>query len=565
MPHVSSRPALRRFFNQRRVFNVALAAAIASTASASLHAGVGVAVSSNYTGPLAGNWSDAANWTNTPVMAQYPNNGNGGGFFYDATIANEATVTLTENISIEHFTLTNSTIEGDFNLTANGGMTWTGGGMRGEGVTTIPAGRTLEMSGGARRTLTRTLDNFGTTNWTNGGVTGDAFAALGTFTNRAGATFLANSSFVAMGAFGNGTFNNAGLVRKTAGLEARFGQVTKINNTGTIQVETGLIRFVGPITQLNAGTLSAGTWRVDATTAVGGEAFLQFDSSVVNVIGPAARVELIGSGAVFVNIDSLNENQGNFRIAGGRNFATPGALANSGTIEVGTGTAIDITGALTNTGTIDVNGGLLARYTTGSPLPAIESQIALARNGGAWNQAGITSSNARAAVPKNKNLGTMEGVQFQQLYGAGALFNGIAVNNSTVVVKYTYNGDTDLNGIVDFDDYSRTDGGFNNNRTGWLNGDFDYNGIVDFDDYSLIDQAFNTQSGTLRRAMSYLDGSDRSDNGMNVPALELVQQHFARFGDVYASSFLNSVPEPTSALVLLGGLAASAAGRRRRR
>ena len=28
-------------------------------------------------------------------------------------------------------------------------------------------------------------------------------------------------------------------------------------------------------------------------------------------------------------------------------------------------------------------------------------------------------------------------------------------------MKYTYYGDTDFNGVVDFDDYSRTDAGFN--------------------------------------------------------------------------------------------------------
>ena len=62
-----------------------------------------------------------------------------------------------------------------------------------------------------------------------------------------------------------------------------------------------------------------------------------------------------------------------------------------------------------------------------------------------------------------------------------------------MLVKYTYYGDTDFNGVVDFDDYSRTDAGFNQHKTGWLNGDFDGNGVVDFDDYSLIDLAFNTQ------------------------------------------------------------------------
>ena len=100
--------------------------------------------------------------------------------------------------------------------------------------------------------------------------------------------------------------------------------------------------------------------------------------------------------------------------------------------------------------------------------------------------------------------------QYHTAQGAGATFDGFAVADTDVLVKFTYYGDADFNGVVDFDDYSRIDAGFNNNGTGWFNGDFDYNGIVDFDDYSLIDQAFNTQSGTLRRAMAYLDGGDRS-------------------------------------------------------
>jgi len=67
-----------------------------------------------------------------------------------------------------------------------------------------------------------------------------------------------------------------------------------------------------------------------------------------------------------------------------------------------------------------------------------------------------------------------------------------------VLVKYTYYGDTDFNGVVNFDDYSRTDAGFNQNKSGWLNGDFDGNGVVNFDDYSLIDLAFNLQTAVLR-------------------------------------------------------------------
>jgi len=64
---------------------------------------------------------------------------------------------------------------------------------------------------------------------------------------------------------------------------------------------------------------------------------------------------------------------------------------------------------------------------------------------------------------------------------------------NSVVNFFVLAGDADHNGVIDFDDYSFIDNGFNNGRTGFVNGDFDYNGIVDFDDYSIIDNGFNTQ------------------------------------------------------------------------
>jgi hypothetical protein len=66
-----------------------------------------------------------------------------------------------------------------------------------------------------------------------------------------------------------------------------------------------------------------------------------------------------------------------------------------------------------------------------------------------------------------------------------------------VLVKYTYYGDADFNGSVDFDDYVRIDQGFNFGLTGWLNGDFDGSGGVDFDDAVLIDLGFNLQTAPL--------------------------------------------------------------------
>jgi hypothetical protein len=76
-------------------------------------------------------------------------------------------------------------------------------------------------------------------------------------------------------------------------------------------------------------------------------------------------------------------------------------------------------------------------------------------------------------------------------------FNGDPIDATAVLVKYTYYGDADFSGTIDFDDYVRIDGGFNGGLAGWLNGDADGSGFVDFDDYVLIDLAFNAQGDVL--------------------------------------------------------------------
>src|SRR4029078_1514219 len=159
--------------------------------------------------------------------------------------------------------------------------------------------------------------------------------------------------------------------------------------------------------------------------------------------------------------------------------------------------------------------------------------------------------------------GVLLGSEYSGANGGTTTFNGRTVAATDTLVKYTYYGDTDFNGKVNFDDYVRTDNGCNNHLSGWLNGDFDGNGAVNFDDYVLIDLAFNTQSGTLGRALAYLDGSDRSTAGMNGAALQRVMQDFGQFGGDYAGHFLAAVPEPVGMGAML--LVPIASLRRRRR
>src|SRR5688572_24764803 len=77
---------------------------------------------------LSGNtgWNNAANWSNSPAVAHFPNNGNGG-FTYDATI-DSGTTNLGSDIAIEALTLNAGTINTNArDLTVNQQLTWSGG------------------------------------------------------------------------------------------------------------------------------------------------------------------------------------------------------------------------------------------------------------------------------------------------------------------------------------------------------------------------------------------------------------------------------------------------------
>jgi hypothetical protein len=75
------------------------------------------------------------------------------------------------------------------------------------------------------------------------------------------------------------------------------------------------------------------------------------------------------------------------------------------------------------------------------------------------------------------------------------------VTTTDVLIKFTYYGDTNLDGSVTAQDYLAIDNAFSYNAanpttplTGWNNGDFNYDGVINGDDYTLIDNAFNSQS-----------------------------------------------------------------------
>jgi hypothetical protein len=199
--------------------------------------------------------------------------------------------------------------------------------------------------------------------------------------------------------------------------------------------------------------------------------------------------------------------------------------------------------------------------TAGTPFGTVMGNIISGRAGGAWTGTGINSS-AAAANPAT-SLGLMTGADYIAVTGGLTVFSGMSIVAGDSLIKYTWYGDANFDGEVNFDDYALTDFGYTSGLSGWVNGDFDYNGVIDFDDFVLIDLGFSSQSGILRNALAYLSGEDRSQR-MDDPALRMVADHFQQFGLEYAQAFLSAAPEPGSAVGLIGLMTAGALSRRRR-
>jgi len=160
-------------------------------------------------------------------------------------------------------------------------------------------------------------------------------------------------------------------------------------------------------------------------------------------------------------------------------------------------------GTWTNQGTIDVSGHLIIPNGSGPTSTALDNynilwkQVAAGRNdaSGTWGGKSINSS---AAHNDHRQMTGVGFVLTSSLYGPALLeWDGYGVLPGYILAKYTWNGDANLDGVVNADDYFQIDTSYITQIGGWYNGDFNYDGIVNADDYFLIDSAFLGQTGPL--------------------------------------------------------------------
>jgi hypothetical protein len=278
--------------------------------------------------------------------------------------------------------------------------------------------------------------------------------------------------------------------------------------------------------------------------------------------GQVGTLTLINSGGVYTgyavpNAIIVGANGG----TGTLNVSSGVYLYCNGSISIGAGSALKVepfakfgTATLTIagstgawTGQLDI--GNTALDLRNGSIATVSNQLETGFGNGTWTGQGIVSSAAAADTSHLTAVGAIlnnDGAG-NRIYGSGTalgLFDGDNPGLNSVLIQYTYYGDTNLDGVVDGSDYSRIDNGYLHHLTGWFNGDFNYDGVVDGSDYTLIDNTFNMQGNSL-------GGS----SGFTPPA--------GATAEVFIPSVAASVPEPAELTALF--LGAPLLARRRRR
>lgn len=193
--------------------------------------------------------------------------------------------------------------------------------------------------------------------------------------------------------------------------------------------------------------------------------------------------------------------------------------SNGGDSGVSVVSTLTIAGGVIPTATLDLtNNDLILDYTggVGSLLSTLTAQIKSARNGtdlsdqALWTGAGITSSTIRTVNlgfgSDRYNLGIVDNAAFGELGISTSFlnFSGVPIDTSSLLVKYTLNGDAYLDGVVTADDYTFWVNGYlsNGTRGGWLYGDFNYDGAVTSNDYTLWLNSYLAGGGVMSASLA---------------------------------------------------------------
>lgn len=166
---------------------------------------------------------------------------------------------------------------------------------------------------------------------------------------------------------------------------------------------------------------------------------------------------------------------------------------------------------LNPTGTATITTTVAARQT-----PAVLSIVkSLALNGGSLDmtnrdvlvQAGATTAQVTAAVAAGtifsssavagqKGIAVVSAADYAVIQPSG-LFDGTAVTAGETVLKFTYFGDINLDGGVNFNDFGILQANYNGLGKSWAQGDLNGDGTVNFNDFGILQANYNTAPANI--------------------------------------------------------------------
>ena len=305
--------------------------------------------------------------------------------------------------------------------------------------------------------------------------------------------------------YGNETVT--GIEFRTAGWTVEGGFRLTVGSGGIASDGPGASTVRGAVTMA-----ADSTWTVGAGNTLHLAAELDGGGRALTKAGPGT-LGLAGAR----NLAALNIDGGTARLAsGGANVLVADAVS------IAPAAALDLT-----------DNALIVDYTGGaSPYGALQACVATGCADGSWGGPGIHSSVAAGHTQNLTAVGAIDNSDPQTAIGGLTTFAGRPVTDACVLVRYTWWGDANLDGVVDSNDYDRIntnwllwtaegivpEGGFR-----WAAGDFNYDGVIDTNDYDRINNAW------------LLSGSVPVGAGTPAP-----------------------LPEPASAALVLAGLALAA-------
>jgi Concanavalin A-like lectin/glucanases superfamily/PA14 domain len=190
----------------------------------------------------------------------------------------------------------------------------------------------------------------------------------------------------------------------------------------------------------------------------------------INGNGGNDTIILDGSnGNPLPNLLMLN---GGFTVNGGTLAIGPGQRVVVGHSATPNAATLDVQGlTVDSTGKLDLkNNTLKVHYSGASPASAIAGYLATGYAGGQWNGNGILSTD-----------------------GSSSFALGLGDSAGVVTVKYTRNGDANLDGSVNFTDLVALAQNYNTaSGATWAKGDFTYDGAVNFNDLVALAQNYGT-------------------------------------------------------------------------